>query len=94
MLFRTPIHLGFRIPGATSLLWPGFVAGARIHSASWGSKKTLYYAAQDRDIDRFLYEDDSFLVIQAAGNNGPSPSTVGSPGNAKNTLTGALLVMR
>lgn len=78
---------GLRVPSATSLLRPGKQAGARIHSASWGNK-SFFYTSQEKDIDRYLYNDDSFLVVAAAGNRGPGDETVGSPATAKNILTG------
>ncbi|KAL7576651.1 hypothetical protein ACA910_005584 [Epithemia clementina (nom. ined.)] len=74
------------VPGADRLLNPGKLAGARLHSASWGSASN-FYANQDRDFDRYIYNDESFLVIIAAGNAGPDPKSVGSPANAKNVLT-------
>ncbi|MBZ0267123.1 S8 family serine peptidase, partial [bacterium] len=60
--------------------------GARVHSNSWGSTANAYdgFAV---DIDDFMWTHPDFLVVFAAGNSGPSGSTVGSPGTAKNCIT-------
>ena len=48
---------------------PGYAAGARIHSISWGSPDNGYTRLA-RNIDRFVYEHPDFLVVVAAGNDG------------------------
>ncbi|MBN2566223.1 MAG: S8 family serine peptidase [Candidatus Eisenbacteria bacterium] len=60
--------------------------GARIHSNSWGSTENSYdsYCV---NVDNFMWNNPDFLVVFAAGNSGPSGSTVGFPGTAKNCLT-------
>ena len=60
--------------------------GARIHSNSWGGTENSYdsYCV---DIDNFMWGHPDFLVVFAAGNSGPSASTVGFPGTAKNCVT-------
>ena len=68
---------------------PGKDAGARVHSCSWGSSAN-FYTNQDRDFDRYIHDDESFLVVVAAGNSGPNANTVGSPAIAKNVLSGTL----
>lgn len=75
------------VPGATALLNPGKIAGARIHSASWGGDATTY-TIFEHDIDRYIHDDENFLLVVAAGNEGPDSGTVRSPANAKNTLSG------
>ncbi|GMH68541.1 hypothetical protein TrRE_jg3824 [Triparma retinervis] len=70
---------------------PGQLAGAQLHSASWGSPWNLY-TTEDYKYDSYLYNNDEMLMIVAAGNageqNGPnSLSTVLSPANAKNIVT-------
>ncbi|KAK1734087.1 subtilase family serine peptidase [Skeletonema marinoi] len=50
-----------------------------------------YYTSRDRDFDQFMYENDEFLAIVAAGNAGDDggldvPKTVGSPANSKNGI--------
>lgn len=70
---------------------PGQLAGAQLHSASWGSAWNLY-TTEDYKYDSYLYNNDEMLMIVAAGNageqNGPnSLSTILSPANAKNAVT-------
>eukprot|EP00960_Hanusia_phi_P007827 223922-Hanusia_phi.AAC.4 len=60
--------------------------GARVHSDSWGSSSNGY-DFNCMEADNFMYEHDDFLVVFAAGNNGPYHFSVGSPGNAKNVLS-------
>jgi len=63
-----------------------YALGARIHSNSWGGTENSYesYAAT---LDNFMWTNPDFLVVFAAGNSGPSSSTVGFPGTAKNCIT-------
>ncbi|MBD3368604.1 MAG: S8 family serine peptidase [Candidatus Eisenbacteria bacterium] len=60
--------------------------GARIHSNSWGGTDNTYdsYCVT---LDNFMWANPDFLIVFAAGNSGPSSSTVGFPGTAKNCLT-------
>jgi len=74
------------VPGASTLLNPGYNAGARVHSASWGSSSD-FYTNMDRDFDKYLHRNKDFLVIIAAGNEGPVTGTVRSPSHSKNVLT-------
>jgi len=49
----------------------GMLAGATVHSASWGEALAKNsYSSQDKDFDKFQYENPSFLVVFAAGNSG------------------------
>lgn len=66
-------------------------AGAGIHSASWGSSSAGAYSGSDRIVDNTLSEIEDLIFVTSAGNDGPGATTVGSPGNAKNSITvGAL----
>lgn len=67
--------------------------GAAISSNSWGSSSSGTYTARDqlydiavRDIDAGSAERPMIYLI-AAGNDGPSIGTVGTPGSAKNVIT-------
>ncbi len=60
--------------------------GARIHSNSWGGTDNTY-DAYCVTIDNFMWSNPDFLIVFAAGNSGPSSSTVGFPGTAKNCVT-------
>ncbi|SPQ95632.1 subtilisin [Plasmodiophora brassicae] len=65
-----------------------YVAGARIHSNSWGVS-TPYYTANARDFDLFMYEHKDMVVVVAAGNDGScdGQTTVNSPSSAKNVVS-------
>jgi len=60
---------------------------SKIHSASWGSEFP-FYTTQSRNFDQFMYENDDFLILVAAGNSGAgdAPQTVGSPATGKNII--------
>mmetsp|Transcript_31675 Transcript_31675/g.57322 ORF Transcript_31675/g.57322 Transcript_31675/m.57322 type:complete len:600 (-) Transcript_31675:437-2236(-) len=60
---------------------------AHIHSASWGSELN-FYTTQARNFDQFMYDNDDFLILIAAGNSGhgDAPNTVGSPATGKNII--------
>lgn len=66
-------------------------AGAHIHSDSWGASDNGAYDSDDNNVDYATNTLEDLLVVVAAGNSGPSTTSIGSPGNAKNALTvGAL----
>jgi len=70
----------------SSGLFPhSYAAGARIHSNSWGSTATNY-DMMAMEVDEFMHAHDDFLVLVAAGNDGPMSWSVGSPATAKNIL--------
>ena len=68
------------------LLSYGRRAGARIHSASWGSEYNGY-GIDEYYFDRYLHSNDDFLLVIAAGNSGPSRGSIGSPATSKNCLS-------
>jgi len=72
---------------ASGLFNPGYEAGARLHSASWGTD-TNYYTDEDYNFDSYLYANEDFLLLVAAGNSGDGDTlnTAGSPANAKNIV--------
>ena len=76
------------VPGFRALFDPGYNIGARIHSGSWGSLDSSYSTTSWK-FDKYTNDYDDFLIILAAGNDGASglPSTLGTPGTAKNCLT-------
>jgi len=51
------------------LLKPGYVAGAKVHSASWGGLSNTY-SYSSFEFDRFAYFHQDFLILVAAGNDG------------------------
>lgn len=95
---NTPPKSGlFGIPDdLTVLLKSAFDSGARIHNNSWGGGVPGAYDTQCQDLDAFVKDHPDFLVVVAVGNSGrdsktPSghidPTSVDSPGTAKNCLT-------
>lgn len=84
------IGTGSSLTGLNDLvgtLKQAYAGQARIHSNSWGGGSSGDYDSSAGDVDYFtgIYEDMLFVV--AAGNDGPSARTLGSPGTAKNALT-------
>lgn len=62
---------------------------AHIHSMSWGSKNVFYYNNQARMFDNFMFVQDDFLAVVAAGNEGQGDkaTSVGAGPNSKNVLS-------
>lgn len=65
----------------------GYNEGARISSNSWGANDNGGYGQLASLVDDYIWHHKDYLVLYAAGNAGPGPRTVGSPGTAKNVLT-------
>ena len=59
--------------------------GAYIHTNSWGGS-TNEYNSYCTDADDFMWDNKNFLILFAAGNDGPSAETVSYPGTAKNII--------
>ena len=59
---------------------------ARTHSNSWGSTDPIY-SVESAQTDAFIWEHPDFLILFAAGNQGPAPATIGYPATAKNVVT-------
>ena len=81
---------GLSIPLLTTMLLTGYRdAGAKIHSASWGSPRQNSYTSLDHHADSFMYANVDFLFVVAAGNNGRTEKTrsISSPGHNKNGIT-------
>ncbi len=64
--------------------------GARIHTNSWGDDENNpnggLYSAGSEDADEFMWNHPDFLLLFAAGNSGPGPTTVISPATGKNVV--------
>lgn len=67
----------------------GYLAGARIHSNSWGNDGIdNSYGDDSIRVDRFMHNHPDFLVIFAAGNDGANGfRSVSVPATNKNGLT-------
>jgi len=77
----------FLYPEESTQMFPtGIAAGAYVHSASWGALSGNHYKTRDRDWDGFMWENQDYLAVVAAGNGGED-DTVGSVVNVgKNSL--------
>ena len=86
------IPYGINYDSIEDLLNPGKMQGAKVHSASWGSPGNDYNFYV-KYLDRYIYSDESFLFISAAGNTGfdgrnfDRNSSVIWPGTAKNAIS-------
>jgi len=62
------------------------LTNASIHSASWGAN-TAEYNSDSAWFDGYTFENPNFLTFIAAGNSGPSSSSIGAPATAKNIIS-------
>ena len=69
-----------------SFIAKGYEEGARISSNSWGNNNNGYDFLSSV-VDNYIWQNKDYLVLYAAGNSGPGPNTVGSPGTAKNIIS-------
>lgn len=60
--------------------------GARVHSNSWGGGWNSY-GSDSQAIDSFMWNNQDFLILFAAGNSGPGGGTLQTHSNAKNSVT-------
>ena len=77
------------VPDKLALLFGDALAeGARIHSISWGRECSGYqHDPRCGELDQFVWDHKDYLVVVAAGNDGPGAKTINAPGLAKNALT-------
>jgi len=57
------------MPDTYTLFDPGYHAGAKIHSASWGNSVNSY-GSRDRNWDEYTFQKNDFLIVKSAGNTG------------------------
>ena len=72
--------------GPPGLVYNDPAAPVRIQSDSWGSPGDAYDAQADKG-DPFIWSHPDFLVLFAAGNEGPKAGAIDSPGSAKDVVT-------
>ncbi|MCX7995205.1 MAG: S8 family serine peptidase [candidate division WOR-3 bacterium] len=60
---------------------------ARVQTHSWGYQNDFTYNSYASQTDQFMWTYRDFLIVYAAGNNGPGQGTVCAPGTAKNIIT-------
>jgi serine protease AprX len=92
-----PKPVGLRgIPAdLTALFRQAYLAGARIHTNSWGAALGGTYPRNARAVDDFMWNHPDMLILFAAGNHGVDDNvdgvvdadSLGVPGTAKNCLT-------
>lgn len=91
-----PPHGLFGIPDdIQELFQKAYDQDARIHSNSWGGGDPGDYDDKCHGLDSFVWDHKDFLILVAAGNSGANsdkdkgidPTSVDSPGVAKNCLT-------
>lgn len=80
--------------GNATMVGDYYNRGARLSSNSWGADVNGDYDSFSQEYDALTRDaaigsagNQQLLFVFAAGNAGPSSSTVGSPGTAKNILT-------
>lgn len=59
--------------------------GGRIHSNSWGSS-IPDNSAEMHQTDAYLWRNQDFVILYAAGNEGPNSGTMGTPALSKNSI--------
>ncbi len=64
-------------------------AGIRIYSGSWGYISVFSYETPSQEVDQFMHQNEDYLVVVAAGNDGDDfgYQSVGAPALAKNALS-------
>ena len=94
-LFAPTLNLTFCGESYLGLIQQIVQQGAQISNHSWGCEGcadqyddiSQAFDVGTRDGDQDAGGDQSLLLVVAAGNNGPGPGTIATPGNAKNVLT-------
>jgi len=82
----------------TNLFDPAYIAGARIHTNSWGASSAAVhgvYNTNARTVDNYMWNHRDILILFSAGNDGVDTNSdaiidtdsIGPPATAKNCLT-------
>jgi hypothetical protein len=83
--------IGCPVVDLNPIFQQAFSQGARIHTNSWGDEENFpvkgRYTAGSQDADEFMWNHKEFLILFAAGNDGPGTGTVGSPSTGKNVVS-------
>jgi hypothetical protein len=82
--------IGCPVVDLVPIFLQAFNQGARIHTNSWGDRENFtprnIYSAGSEDADQVMWNNKDYLLLFAAGNNGPGNNTVLSPSTAKNVV--------
>jgi subtilisin family serine protease len=71
------------------------VAGADLHTNSWGADAGSAYTSNSEEVDQYIWDHKDFLILFSAGNEGIDSDSdgvvdlysIGAPATAKNCLT-------
>jgi len=86
-LSTDPAGRGISIPlDIRDLFQDAMLRGSLIHTNSWGGGGSSY-TVHEALLDDFLWNNNLFLGLFAAGNGGPDLGSVSTPGAAKNVVT-------
>ncbi|MBN1551007.1 S8 family serine peptidase, partial [bacterium] len=62
--------------------------GGRVHSNSWGWPSNYgSYIDDCQEVDQFIWDNPTYSIVYAAGNEGPDSDSIRPPGTSKNVLT-------
>lgn len=79
---------GLKVDHANKMFGKAITAGALVHSASWGPEDgNPYYSNTDKDWDKYIYDNEYYVVFKAAGNYGKDNKKFSISGTAKNIVT-------
>ena len=83
--------IGCPVVDLNPIFQQAFDQGARIHTNSWGDEENNpvkgRYTAGSQDADEFMWNHKEFLLLFAAGNDGPGIGSIGSPSTGKNVVS-------
>ena len=85
----------FTFPDYFELIERAYIDGARISANSWGADTAGAYSVRNQIYDSLVRdavqddgdENEGMILVFAAGNAGPTPTTIGDPGTSKNVIT-------
>ncbi len=83
--------IGCPVVDLNPIFQQAYTQGARIHTNSWGDEENNpvkgRYTTGSQDADEFMWNHKDFLLVFAAGNDGPGTGSIGSPSTGKNVLS-------
>ena len=64
---------------------------SNIHTVAWGTASP-YYGSMSRNLDSYMYANQDFLVVIAAGNKDELDDSLSDPATSKNALVGKFFI--